>query len=113
MFVVYARRRLLGRAGGSAPDVEGRILAQDRRLQLAQRRSGLDTDLLDQHATGPAEGAQRVGLAARAVEGEHQLGPAPLPQRVGGDRLLELGDEQLVAPGREEGIDAVLVGECP
>ena len=42
-------------------------------------------------------GPQRLGLPARAVEGDHQLAAGPLPQRVVDDEGLEEADELVVA----------------
>ncbi len=48
---------------------------------------------------------QRLGLAVGAVEGEHELAPEPLAQRVPSDERLQLADELSVAAEREVGLD--------
>jgi hypothetical protein len=53
---------------------------------------------------------QCIGLAAAAVQGEHQLPAQPLAQRMTGDERLELGDELTVAREREVGFDPFLEG---
>ena len=53
-------------------------------------------------------GVERLGLASRAVEREHQLAAQPLAQRVLGDQRLELADQLSVAAERELGVDAPL-----
>ncbi len=50
---------------------------------------------------------QRLGLAVGAVEGEHELAPEPLPQRMPSDERLQLADELSVAAEREVGLDAL------
>ena len=52
-----------------------------------------------------AEDAQRVGLAAAAVEGDHQPPGEALAQRVLVDRVLELGHRLAVAAEREQGVE--------
>jgi hypothetical protein len=54
------------------------------------------------------EDVQRLGLAARAVESEHELAPQPLAKRVLGDELVELRHELPVPPGVEVGVEALL-----
>ena len=51
---------------------------------------------------------QRLGLARRAVEREHQLAAQPLAQRVLGDQRLQLADQVRVPAGGEVGVDALL-----
>ena len=58
-------------------------------------------------AAGPVD-LERVGLAARAVEREHQLAAQPLAQRVLVDERFELADELRVAAERELGLGALL-----
>ena len=88
-------------------DVQRRILLEDRALELAQRLAGLDPQLLDQRAACALVHGERVGLAARAVEREHQLPAQPLAQRVLRDQPLELGDELRMTAEREVGVDPV------
>lgn len=52
----------------------------------------------------------RVGLAAAAVEREHQLRVEPLAPWVLAGELLELADQLRVAPSGEVGFDAHLHG---
>jgi len=49
------------------------VLAQDRSLERAQLRSGVDAEVVDERAVGVAVGGQRVGLPARSIEGDHLL----------------------------------------
>ena len=56
---------------------------------------------------------ERVGLAAGAVEREHQLAAKPLPERKPVDERLELGHEVSGASELEVGVDAALQGIEP
>ena len=65
------RRR--GGAAGAAREVERRVLGEDRRLEALQLAPGVQAELLDERVAGAPVGVERVGLAAGAVEREHQL----------------------------------------
>ncbi len=58
-------------------------------------------------------GAQGVGLPATAVQGDHQLAPQPLAERMPGGQALELADHGRVGADRQVGVDAVLDGGEP
>ena len=97
------------RAGGrSAARCECRVLREDRLLELAQPLARLDAELLDQRPARVLVGLQRVGLAVRAVEGQHQLRPQALPVGVLGDQRLQLPDHLGVAAERQLGLDQLL-----
>jgi hypothetical protein len=55
----------------------------------------------------PRLGSRPSGLAAAAIEGEHQLAAQPFLKWVGLHERLELGDDLGVATEREVGVDAV------
>ncbi|GAA3301338.1 hypothetical protein GCM10020218_094820 [Dactylosporangium vinaceum] len=102
-------RRLLGRdgdGGGGPGRVEVLSLAQHRRLELTQGRPGLDAEVVAQGPAEALEGAQGVGLAAHAVQGEHELPVQLLVERVLAGQLLQLGQQLGVVaeaePGREQ-----------
>ena len=97
-------RRRAGRTAGR----KRRLLAQDRRVQRLQRGARLDAELVDAAPPRVLVGAQRLGLAARAVEGEHELAAQALAQGVRGDERLELADELGVAAELELGVVEVL-----
>ncbi len=84
------------------------VLAEDRGLELAELRAGVDAELLDEGLARGAVGGERVGLPAGAVEREHELRARPLAEWLRGDERLELGDELRVAPEREVGLDPLL-----
>src|SRR6266511_44706 len=58
-----------------------------------KRRAGIDAELLDERAARVPVDVQRLCLAARAVEREHELGSEALAERVSGDELLQLADD--------------------
>ena len=86
--------------------VELGVLTQDRLLELAQLAAGLDPELVDERAARVLVGAERLGLAPRAVQRAHELAAQALAQRVLGDQRLELGHD-VAAPEREVGLDAI------
>ena len=85
-----------------------RLLAEDRGVHSAQERARLEPELLDEELAAFAVDLERLRLPARAVEGEHQLRPQPLAQRIGADEPLELGDEVGVLPDRQLRLGALL-----
>ena len=95
---------LLGRA-----PVELGILAEDRFVEVAQFAPGLDAELLHQKLTPGAVRLERLGLATRAVEREHQLCAQP-PRRVLRDQPLKLADDIGMPAESEVGLDSLL--EC-
>ena len=83
-------------------------MGQDRLLELAQLRPGLQAQLLVEAGAEVAVGGERVRLAAEPVEREHLLAAQALAQRVLGDQRLELPRERRVLAAREVGLDALL-----
>ena len=111
----FERRRrggveLARQVGDDQLGLERGVLAQDRLLEAAELRAGLDADLGDEDPASLAVGLERLGLAAAAVEREHELPGQPLAGRVDGDELLQLADELRLAAGREVGLHARLDG---
>ena len=82
-------------------EVEGRVLPQDRLVEAAQLRAGLDADRVHELVARPAVGAERVGLAPAAVEGEHAQRVEALAQRLASEDRLGLVDHLCVAARRE------------
>ena len=92
---------------------ERQLVAQDAALELADRRAGLEPELLAEAAAQVLVGVQGVGLSPGAVLRRHQLGGEPLVQRVGLDRLLELGDD-LAGPAADLALEQLVHrGEPP
>jgi hypothetical protein len=86
------------------PEVRRRreLVPQHQRLQLAQCGAGLEAELAERPGQ-PAVGRERVGVAAGAVEREHQVAHRLLAQRVLGGQRLELRDGLVEPAGRGEG----------
>ena len=70
---------------------ERALLAQDRSVQRLELGPRLDPELVDERPAGVVVGGERVSLATRAIEGEHQLRPQALPQGVPAHERLDLG----------------------
>ena len=85
-----------------------KLLAQDRLLELLERRARIDAELLDERAARVPVDVQRLCLAARTVEREHQLGTEALAERVGGDELLQLSHDVRVPAEGKIGLDPAL-----
>src|SRR5262249_57763871 len=73
--------------------LETRLLAEDGAVEPLQRRARLDAELVDECAPGVEIRLERLGLAARAVERQHQLAAQPFAERVLPDEGLELAGE--------------------
>ena len=82
------------------------VMAQDRLLQVPQRRAGFHPEGLDERGARLAVDLQRVHLAARPIQREHQQLAQPLAQRLGGRQLRQLGNDVRVAPEREQCLHA-------
>jgi hypothetical protein len=81
---------------------------EDRLLESPQVRTGLERQLLRQHTVRLAEGLEGVGLAATAVQREHQLAPQPLPERVLLERRSQRGDDLAMVSQRERCLELLL-----
>ena len=80
------RRLRLDCAGKWSPVDLGRLLEQGP-VELLQLTPGIDAELLDQQSARSIDLAQRLGLTARPIQGERELGPKPLGKRILGDQL--------------------------
>ena len=65
---------------------------QDLVLELLQLPSRVEAELVGQPVPGPLVRRQRIGLAAVAVQGDHQQRPQALAQRMLADEPFELAD---------------------
>ena len=83
-------------------------MLQDRLLEPLEIAARLDAELLDERLARRAKRLERVGLAAGAVEREHQMGPQRLAVGILGNERLQLGHELRVAAEPEVGDDQVL-----
>ena len=100
------RRRGLRRRPGRRVEL-GRLV-EHLLLQPPQLLARLEPQLVGQEAARVAVDRQRVGLAARAVEREHELRAQALAQRVRRHELLQLGDQLGVAAVGQVGLDPPL-----
>ncbi len=98
--------RLGGR--GRQQQVERGVLGEDRLLEAAQGDARLHPQLAHQALVGVAVGRQRLGLAAAAVQGEHELAAQVLAQRLRADQPLQLARDLAVPSEGELGLDALL-----
>ncbi len=101
------RRRDADRLDARGGCLERRILLQHAALQLAQRQRRLDADLV-QVPAHVLVGRERVGLAPRPVQRDHQLPARALAQGMPGHELLQLRDQSRVPAERQVGLDALL-----
>jgi hypothetical protein len=100
------RRRPLAesvRLGG-----QGRVLAQNRSLELAKCRSRLEAELFRQMLARCAVDVERLRLPPRSIERQHQLRGQPLAERLGTGEQLELADQLAVSAERKVGLDPLL-----
>jgi hypothetical protein len=97
-----------GPALGSRRRLERGVLPQDLLLELAQRRRGLETELVEEARSRPAVRLESVGLPASAVQRQHQLGDEALVQRVLSDKLFELGYQRRVSAECQLGVEQLL-----
>ena len=101
-----ARRR--GRVADAA--VQGGILLQDRALKLLQHPAGLKAQLLPQQLARLPVDRQRVGLAPRSIQRDHQLPDDALAQWIPAHQHLELPHQPYVLAERQLRVDSVLHG---
>jgi hypothetical protein len=93
--------------------IQVRALSEDPLVNLAQVRRRIDPELVGQGPAGPLIGRQRVPLATRAIEGEHQLLPEALAEGVACGEALELADHLPELPELELRIDPLFDGREP
>ena len=96
------RRKILCRWG-----IQRDVLRNNRRLEPAKLRAGVDPQLVGQQRPGTLISVERLALPAGPVEGEHQLAPTPFPQWGLGHRRLEIADDFRGATGREQRVRPV------
>src|SRR5205807_1316098 len=88
-------------------EIERRVLYEDRLLELLQRRTRLDTELVNERPPRSLVCVERLRLAAGPVERKHELGAQALAQRMLCDKRLKLSDELRVAAEGEIGLDSL------
>ncbi len=102
-----------GDAGYGVSDRQVGVVGQHRLVYPLQLRSGIDAQLLGQHRAGLAVDIQRLGATPTAVQGQHQLGPHPLPQRMFGGQRDQVGDQFPVPAQSQREVDALFLGGHP
>jgi hypothetical protein len=90
------------------PEVQRRVLPENRLLEVAEPPTWLEPELLDHEPARLLVGLQGFGLAVAAIEGEHQLRAQALAQRVAPDQRFQLADELGLAAERQIGLDSFL-----
>ena len=69
------------------------VLQQDLPLETTQLTRGFDAELVHQQAARLPIHLQGFGLAAGSVEGQHVQAAQAFARRVGGDQLLQPGQD--------------------
>ena len=77
-------------------------------MQLAQSGAGLDAESVDERRARRLVRLERLGLAARPVQREHQLGAEVLAERMLPHERLQLADQLRVPSVREVELDPLL-----
>ena len=77
-------------------------------FEFLKLQGRLDSELLVERLPGAAVELERVGLPARTVEREHQLGARAFAERHPRDELLELRYQARVPAEREVSLDPFL-----
>ena len=80
------------RRPGPVPGQRG-IGGEDPVVQVGEFFARVDPELFTQHAADIPERRQRLGLAVRAIQGEHELVPQPFAQRVLRGEAAQLRDK--------------------
>ncbi len=108
-----ARRPGLGRLGyrrcrrcEPRDRTERVVLAKDRLLEPAQLGVWLEAELVVEELPERSVRLECVGMATRAVEGDHELRAKPLVERVERDERLQLAYGLGLAPHREHCLEA-------
>ena len=90
--------------------VQRPVLSEDGRLQLSQLGPGLEAEPFGEQSTSVLVDPERVGLAAGAVERDHQQSTRTFPQWVCGRKRLKLADCDLVTAEPQLDVEPLLSG---
>ena len=85
-----------------------RPAAQDRQVQLAQRRPRLETELVVEQVPDSSVSLESVRRAATSVQRLDEQQPSPLPKRMRGRQGIEVRHGILRSADRHEGLETVL-----
>ncbi len=104
------RRPRLRQAQLAAADAQsqGRVLTEDRPLQLAEPRARLEPQFVRERLACRLVPVERLCLPACAIEREEQQAVEALPERVLANERVELPDQLGIAPEREPRLDPEL-----
>ena len=84
------------------------IVDEDLLMHADQVRAGIDAQLRGEHLPRALVHRERVGPAAGAVQGEHELCPEPFVQRISAGQRLQIGKHLAVLaqcqPGLQRGV---------
>ena len=83
-------------------------MREDLSLELLQGGARLDPQLVDKCPSAVGVNGERVCLATRPVQGEHQLAAKPLAERLGRDDALKLGQQLAVVAKLELCLEPLL-----
>ena len=109
----HRRGRSGSRDGGIEGAVEPGVLLEDRPLELAQLRAGVQPQLVGQQLADGAQAVQRLGLATGAGQGQGVQRPPPFLQRVGGDPRLRGRQRARVLTERQQPQQPGLLADHP
>ena len=88
-------------------------MTQDRLFEALQLLTGLEAELFVEDRACASVGRERIGLAFRSIQGEHQLPPQPLAVRVLADQAFQLIDQLRILAERQVGLNAIFERRQP
>ena len=88
-------------------------LVENRCFEVAQLAARLQPELVPESGACPLVGAQRVGLAARAVQSQHEQPPQPLTERMLGHSGFPRADRLPVPAAGDLRFEPELDGDGP
>ncbi len=89
------------------------LMTQDRLLEALQLLAGLEAELLVEDPACASVRGERIGLAFRPIQGEHQLPPQPFAVRVLADQAFQLIDQRGILAERKVGLNSILERRQP
>ena len=89
------------------------LMTQDRLFEALQLLTGLEAELFVEDPACASVGRERIGLAFRSIQGEHQLPPQPFAVRVLADQAFQLVDQLGILAERQVGLDSILERRQP
>jgi hypothetical protein len=83
------------------------LVAKDRLFEALQLLAGLEAKFFVEELARASVRGERVGLALRSIQGEHQLTPQPFAVRVVANKPLQLVDQLGILAEREVCLDPI------